>query len=151
EFGEQALGVLREVLSASDGIARPSTSTQFTPERRAFGSDAVVAGDPELTGAAVAAALPVPLVDPADAAAGVLATVDTGDPATTVAALRAVLADSASGLATVEVRLRLVRALVEAGDPAAAAVELVATPLPADDWRAEWYAGLVALAGGRVT
>ena len=40
EMREQLLGVLREVLSAADGVPRPAVSRQFTPERRAFGTDA---------------------------------------------------------------------------------------------------------------
>ncbi|MDP9794590.1 serine/threonine-protein kinase PknG [Catenuloplanes nepalensis] len=40
EFSEQLLGVLREVLSVTDGTPRPSTSLRFTPERRPFGTAA---------------------------------------------------------------------------------------------------------------
>jgi serine/threonine-protein kinase PknG len=148
DFAEQALGVLREVLSAADGVPRPATSTHFTSERRAFGGDATAAGGAVLTGSALAVALPLPLVDPVDPAAGVLATIGAGDAAGTVAALRALLADPA--MATVEVRLRLVRALVEAGEPAAAGVELALAPTDPGDWRTDWYAGLVALAGDRL-
>ncbi|GAB3806851.1 protein kinase domain-containing protein [Micromonospora zhanjiangensis] len=44
EMTDQLLGVLREVLSAADGVARPAVSRQFTPERRAFGTDAGAVG-----------------------------------------------------------------------------------------------------------
>jgi serine/threonine-protein kinase PknG len=150
EMGEQLYGVLREVLSAGDGLARPAPSTLFTPERRAFGTGA---GDLDGTAAgampvavAVIAALPLPTVDPADPAAGYLATVGTTDPAGLAAALAAAPARSP------EVRLRLVRGHVEAGDPAAARKELdaLADDLPGD-WRIDWYRGLAALAAADVS
>jgi serine/threonine-protein kinase PknG len=146
EFAEQALGVLREVLSAGDGNTRPAPSTQFTPERRAFGTSfqagAGTDGTDTLDGPTVAAALPLPLVDPTDPAAGFLATIGGNDPAETITALKA------APVQTLEVRLRLIRAQLEAGDPDAATAELAALPREAGDWRPDWYAGLVALAAG---
>lgn len=142
EMAEQALGVLREVLSATDGRPRPSASARFTPERRAFGTGAL---DEPLDGRAVAACLPLPLVDPTDPAAPFLATLGGADPAATVAALRS------APVSTVEVSLRLVRALVEAGELGAAWDELTragTAGLAPGDWRRRWNAGLIALAGG---
>ena len=129
EFAEQATGVLREVLAAADGTPRPAVSTQFTGERRTFGADGVPGGP------AVAAALPLPLVDPADRAAGFLATLSgTG----TVAELEA------APVRSVEVTLRLVRALVEAGELERAAKTLAGVDA---GWRNDWYRGLIALTG----
>ena len=133
EMAEQLLGVLREVLAAADGVPRGGSSTLFTQERGVFGSaDAPLAGDE------VAVALPVPLVDLTDPAAGFLATLTNA----TVAALRAAPVDS------IEVRLQLVRALIDAGDSKAAAAEMGRLPADRTDWRLHWYAGLVALTAG---
>ncbi|CCH31495.1 tetratricopeptide repeat protein [Actinosynnema sp. NPDC047251] len=150
EMAEQLTGVLREVLAQSDEVPRPGLSRQFTPERRAFG----VAGAPDAR--SVAAGLPVPQVDAADPAAGFLATATTGDPDQLVTALRA------APVQTVEVRLQVVRALIEGGrvDDASAELDQLATPslfdpddpqLPApDDWRPGWYRGLAALVRDRL-
>ena len=148
EMAEQLTGVLREVLAQQDGEPRPGVSRQFTPERRAFGTEG------GLDVRAAASGLPVPQVDTSDPAAGFLATAaTTGDPDQVVAALRA------APVRTVEVRLQVVRALIEAGRAAEAEVELDAlaapfdpddpeTPLP-DDWRPGWYQGVAALVSGR--
>ncbi|PSL57568.1 serine/threonine-protein kinase PknG [Saccharothrix carnea] len=148
EMAEQLTGVLREVLAQQDGLPRPGVSRQFTPERRAFGTEG------GLDVRAAATGLPVPQVDTSDAAAGFLATAaTTGDPDQVVAALRV------APVQTVEVRLQVVRALIEAGRVEEAVGELDAlaspfdpddprTPLP-DDWRPGWYRGVAALVGGR--
>jgi serine/threonine-protein kinase PknG len=134
EMAEQLIGVLREILSAGDGKPRPGGPVRFTPERQVFGS---AAG--ELSGPQVAAALPVPLVDTGDPAAGFLAAMS----AATVDALRA------APQQTLEVRLQLVRALVDAGDTETATAELWSLPDDGTDWRLNWYAGMIALAAGR--
>ncbi|MGI5499441.1 tetratricopeptide repeat protein [Lentzea sp. CA-135723] len=143
DMAEQLTGVLREVLALEDGVARPGLSRQFTPERRRFG----VEGSLDL--AEVALALPAPSVSTSDAAASWLATATTSDPA----GLR-----KAPEL-TVEVRLRIVRVLIESGDTEAALRELEALTAPsmfdepeldpAEDWRPDWYRGLAALVDGR--
>src|SRR5690349_20489455 len=140
DMGDQLVGVLREVLSVEDGMPRPAASTQFTPEHRAFGTAAT--GE-ALVGPAVAIALPLPLVDPADPGAGFLATLNTADLAATVAALRA------APQRTVEVVLQLVRALVEVGDLAGAVAELQVLPDDGSDWRRDWSSGLIWLAAGQ--
>jgi serine/threonine-protein kinase PknG len=140
DMSDQLVGVLREVLSAEDGMPRPTASTQFTPEHRAFGT--ATTGEP-LSGAAVAIALPLPLVDPADPAAGFLATLNTADLPATVAALRS------APQRTVEVVLQLVRALVELGDLAGASAELQVLPDDGSDWRRDWSSGLIWLAAGQ--
>jgi serine/threonine-protein kinase PknG len=176
EMAEQALGVLREILAVADGVPRPGISAQFTPERRTFGTaisgpaaSPAAAGpvrpapavpapgtptpaapvpvaftaDAALTGPAVAAALPLPLVDPTDPAAGFLASLGGADQHATIATLRA------APERTIEVTLRLVRALVEVGDSAGALAELGAVPSSGGEWRQHWYAGLTALAANR--
>ncbi|MFC6089744.1 serine/threonine-protein kinase [Saccharothrix lopnurensis] len=158
EMAEQLTGVLREVLAQQDDVPRPGLSRQFTPERRAFGTEVTGTGR-EPAARAVASGLPVPQVDTSDPAAGFLATAAGGDPDQTVTALRA------APVRTVEVRLQVVRALVEAGrvvEAAAELDELTAVPWPSsrfdpddpeepapDDWRPGWYRGVVALVDGR--
>jgi serine/threonine-protein kinase PknG len=141
DLAEQATGVLREVLCMADGAPRPSPSGNFTPERLAFGATALEPGATGLDGPAVAAALPLPLVDPTDPSAGVLATLG-GDAATVIAALQSAPEQSA------ELKLRLVRAQAEAGDPAAAAKTLKAVAAAVGDWRVDWYTGVIALVAG---
>jgi serine/threonine-protein kinase PknG len=148
EMAEQLTGVLREVLAHQDDVPRPGLSRQFTPERRGFGTE----GGLDVRAAAVG--LPVPQVDTSDAAAGFLATAaTTGDPDQVVAALRA------APVQTVEVRLQVVRALLEADRVDEAVAELADLVSPADpddpetpasdDWRPGWYGGVAALLGGR--
>ncbi|GLZ28266.1 putative serine/threonine-protein kinase [Lentzea sp. NBRC 105346] len=140
EMAEQLTGVLREVLAIEDGEQRPGPSARFTPERRRFGVD-----NKPIDLASVAAALPAPRVDTSDAAASWLATATTSDPA----GLRK------APEYTVEVRLRIVRSLIESGDVAAALSELDTITAPSmfdsseidpEDWRPDWYRGLAALA-----
>jgi serine/threonine-protein kinase PknG len=162
DLADQATGVLREVLSMADGAPRPSASTQFTPERLAFGASSIgpssIAATPTgarqapatatapaamaLDGPAVAAALPLPLVDPTDPSAGFLATLG-GDAPSVISALRSAPEQS------VEVKLRLIRAQAEAGEPAAAAKTLKAAAKAIGDWRVDWYTGVIALAAGK--
>jgi serine/threonine-protein kinase PknG len=140
DLAEQLMGVLREVLSAADGIPRPAPSGQFTPGRRTFGAHTT-----GLTGPDVAAALPVPLVDPADPGAALLATLTASDTEQTIRALAAI--DDR----TIEVRLALTRAYLEAAQLAEAADELRAAAADAGaDWRIDWYRGLVALASSDI-
>ena len=134
EMAEQLLGVLREVLSVADGTPRASASTVFTPERGVFGS-----ADANLAGDQVAVALPVPFVDATDPAAGFLATLTNA----TVDTLRT------APVASIEARLQLIRAFVDAGDSQAALAELRQLPADDTDWRMHWYAGLVALTAER--
>ncbi|MEU0557712.1 tetratricopeptide repeat protein [Dactylosporangium sp. NPDC006015] len=150
EMAEQLTGVLRQVLSAADGQPRPAVSSQFTGERKAFGTAAGVvtavstSGD-GLDGAEVVAALPVPTVDPADPGAALLATMQTADPEMLQAALASAGADG------VEVALAVVRARIAAGDLAGAAADLdtITDAITDADWRVDWYRGMAALAGGR--
>jgi len=144
EMADQLLGVLREVLSAADGVPRPSMSALFTAERRAFGTaaGAVPATDARLDPREVVTALPLPLVDPADPAAPFLATVDAAAPAEAVQAMRQAPAR------TVEVTYRVIRALIETGDVAAARTELRRLNTPDADWRYGWHRGLLGLVAG---
>ncbi|MYY00867.1 MULTISPECIES: tetratricopeptide repeat protein [unclassified Streptomyces] len=88
-------------------------------------------------------ALPVPRVDANDPNAGFLAGVMASAPAELIAALQAVPA------ASLETRLRELRAYLEMGDLDAAGKTL--TELESrhpDDWRVVWYRGLTSLVTG---
>lgn len=140
EMAEQVTGVLREVVAAEDGQPRPALSTVFSGERAAFGADPrqwPATPDP----LAIAAALPVPMVDPSDPAAAFLATTSIGDPGQLVVALEA------APVSSPEVTLALIRARIESGDFDTAAGELTVFEESQDaDWRITWYRGLTALA-----
>jgi serine/threonine-protein kinase PknG len=140
EMKDQLTGVLREVLATDDLQQRPGPSTEFTPERRSF-AIGLTAG-PDLP--ALVHTLPVPRVDGGDPAAAFLATVTSTDPMALVDELR--MAPQAS----VEVRLRIARAYLEAGEITSARrrlLELATDALDMDRlWLIDWYRGMVALA-----
>ena len=160
EMAEQLTGVLREVLATGDGNPRPAFSNVFSPEPRAAGTDLT----PEHRGMAitvrmppaadVTAALPAPLVDGGDPAAGYLATLAGHEPGQQADTLMGAVGGNAGVPAEVaqsaETRLALARALVMAGTPDSAGAYLA--ELAADDpsdWRIAWYNGLRELAAGR--
>ena len=147
ELSEQLSGVLREVLATEDGRPRPALSTVFGLPRGAFAVSLLPGpSDPGRPDPArVAAMLPIPLVDPADPTAGLLATavsVDRDEVARIVAS---------TPQPSLELRLRLIRAHLDAGDPdaAAAGIDKLATDNP-DDWRLEWFRGVTALVAGHL-
>ncbi|WP_019634868.1 serine/threonine-protein kinase [Actinomadura atramentaria] len=145
EMAEQLTGVLREVLSAEDGQPRPAASGLFGPERAVPGTEGDAATAlPPVPPAEAAAALPVPLVDGADPAAGTLAGLTAMEPAQLAAAVAAIPRQ------TPEVRLTLARVRIELGDGAGAwsVLDGVAADLPGD-WRIEWYRAVALLADGR--
>ncbi|WP_443742894.1 tetratricopeptide repeat protein [Streptomyces poriferorum] len=88
-------------------------------------------------------ALPVPRVDASDPNAGFLAGVMASAPAELIAALQAVPA------ASLETRLRELRAALEMNDLAGATETLTALEAKhPDDWRVVWYRGLTSLVSG---
>ncbi|HEY9439658.1 MAG TPA: tetratricopeptide repeat protein, partial [Streptomyces sp.] len=92
---------------------------------------------------ATSLALPAPLVDPNDPNAGFLAGVMASAPAELISALQSVPA------ASLEIRLRELRARLEMGelDSAARALEVLELQHP-DDWRVVWYRGITSLVTG---
>lgn len=147
EMSEQLSGVLREVLAAQDGRGRPALSTVFGPPCGTFAAGLLPGasgpGRPDPT--QVATMLPVPLADPADPAAGLLTTTaNTGRDE-----LARIMA--ATPQPSLELRVRMIRAHLEAGDPDAAsgAIDKLAADDP-DDWRLEWFRGLTALITGHL-
>src|SRR6266487_2485267 len=160
EMAEQLTAVLREVLAVADGRPRPAFSALFSPELQAAGVAGALTGG--TNGAAaraappatdIAAALPVPQVDPADPAAGFLATLSTLDAEQRTAVLStAVAGDQGTPQAvaqSAETRQALARSRIVTDDLAGAGTVLadLAAEDPAD-WRIAWYHGLRELAGG---
>ncbi|MEV0995805.1 tetratricopeptide repeat protein [Nonomuraea sp. NPDC050202] len=145
EMEEQLVGVLREVSALEDGVPYPALSALFGPERRAVGT-ALAESDEEVFGpldpAAVARALPVPLVDPADPAAGSLAGLIGRDGKELIDQLAAMPP-------TPETRLMRVRLLAESGAAeTTTALDELDRELPGD-WRVTWYRGVLALSTGQ--
>ena len=143
EMKDQLTGVLREVLAAEDGAPRPGPSTEFTPERRSFGTNTQLDALPHAP--SLVTVLPVPRVDGSDPAAAFLATVTATEPAALIDELRHAPA------ASVEVRLRIARAHLENGDVATARRQLdeLAKDTALDlerPWLFDWYRGMAALA-----
>jgi serine/threonine-protein kinase PknG len=132
EMADQLFGVLREVVAAEDGTTVPAQSTLFTGDQRA---------DPAGPDWRRLPSLRVAADDPA---AGYLATLMASDPAGLVEQLRN------APVRTVEVDLRLVRALTEAGE--ARAAREVCDAIGQDDpweWRAAWSRGVAHLSDDR--
>ena len=152
----QLTGVLREVLAAADGVARPAFSGIFTPELRAIGSSGMSNGHGAPAppgGAEIAAGLPVPLVDSTDPAASFLATLGTLEPQQLADALESAIsaADGITGGVAegVEAYLALARACIAVGDVEGAGRALhQLTGRGRADWRVTWYQGLTEVRTG---
>ncbi|RDI61377.1 serine/threonine-protein kinase [Nocardia pseudobrasiliensis] len=143
EAADQLTGVLREVLAVEDDTPRPGLSVNFGPPRAVFGASGDSLGDMR----AIVAAQPVPLVDPGDSGAGLLATTDGNTVAELEPAFEAGLRSVVTGTAeSVEIPLRLVRAALEAGDAPEAQRRIdELTETLGEDWRLSWYRGQARL------
>ncbi|MBL1074279.1 protein kinase [Nocardia sp. 2] len=145
EMADQLTGVLREVLSLQEGRPHPGLSSRFGPPRKTFGVGDAVPDDP----GALIAALPVPLVDPYDSAATLLASTSAVTPADLERELTAGLQSVVTARTeSVELPLRLIRAALEFGDAADALRRLEEAELNdllTDDWRLTWYRGQARL------
>jgi serine/threonine-protein kinase PknG len=143
ELADQLTGVLHEIVAVDSGTPQPRMSRYFSPQRGIYGAGIDVPVAPE----DVIAALPVPVVDPTDPGAAILATT-SGTPA---AQLEHALNLARTGAqqanrSSIEVPLRLVRASLEIGAPDAARkrLEELEAVIPGD-WRLRWYSGQCAL------
>jgi serine/threonine-protein kinase PknG len=132
EMADQLLGVLREIVARRGGAPDPRPSTLFSGDFRARPNR------PDYT------RLPVLRVNGDDPAAGYLATLAAAAPADLVRLLRNAPDQ------TVEVRLRLARELIDAGefDAATATLDEIADD-DAWEWRVAWLRGIRELARGR--
>ncbi|KAA0097856.1 serine/threonine protein kinase [Mycolicibacterium sp. P1-18] len=147
EMADQLTGVLHEIASTDTGVARPRQSSYFSPQREVYGAGRDAAVKP----ARIIAALPVPIVDPTDAGAALLATTSGTPPARLENALTLARGGTNQGASTsVEVPLRLVRASLELGATDKASARLAELePMIGGDWRLSWYAGQCALLDGQ--
>ncbi|MCU1464246.1 MAG: serine/threonine protein kinase [Actinomycetia bacterium] len=132
ELRDLLLGVLRETVATAAG--KPATSSNASPL-----FESPVATDAQL----LWEDLPLLRVDPADPAAAWLAGVSVSDSAARLEALKKAPDH------TIEVRLAITRAFIEAGnhDEATRIVDATLAENPWE-WRAVWMSGLLALSAG---
>ncbi|MEV0947926.1 tetratricopeptide repeat protein [Rhodococcus sp. NPDC049939] len=163
EMAGQLTGVLRETLALQTGEEHPGISRMFSRVRTGYGTtEAVeqtdvyldgVARDSNLDRKSVAHALPVPLIDPTDPNAQLLATTVHSEPQLTLDSIQSAREGGGGGdmneAFSRELTLAEIKANLDLYD-AAAAIELLGT-LKEDigsNWRVDWYAGLTYLADG---
>jgi serine/threonine-protein kinase PknG len=146
ELADQLTGVLHEIVAVESDTPQPRMSKHFSPQHGIYGAGEGKPVDAD----AVIAALPVPFVDPTDPGAAVLATTSGTPPAQLEHALDLARTGALqANRSSVEVPLRLVRASLEIGAPAAARNRLaqLESVIPGD-WRLAWYSGQCALLQG---
>ncbi|GAA2056495.1 serine/threonine protein kinase PknG [Williamsia deligens] len=168
EMTGQMVTVLREIVARHTGVPRPALSTVFTPQRTTFGTDLMlgpvdgffdpVNSETFLDPDDIAAALPVPLVDQSDPAAGLLTSAALSEPNQTLDTIRSAKQDGLSSLIgtdpsddhpSLEVDLAEARAYIELRDVDTALGLLDITARHHQhSWRIEWYLGLCALING---
>ncbi|QBJ95856.1 serine/threonine protein kinase [Rhodococcus sp. ABRD24] len=164
EIAGQLTGVLREILAQQTGREHPGMSPVFSPQRATFGAEEFVEQtdvfadgierDATLSAHAVAQALPVPLVDPDDPSAHLVAAAAHSEPQLTLDALRRTrdqeLTRPGVTAPSLELMLAEIRAHLDlgSGERADELLETLARDRP-DEWRIDWYRGLADLLGGR--
>ncbi|MEH3154104.1 MAG: protein kinase [Gordonia paraffinivorans] len=168
EMTGQMVTVLREIVARHTGVPRPALSAVFTPQRTTFGTDLMlgpvdgffdpVNSETFLDPDDIAAALPVPLVDQSDPAAGLLTSAALSEPNQTLDTIRSAKQDGLSSLIgtdpsddhpSLEVDLAEARAYIELRDVDTALGLLDITARHHQhSWRIEWYLGLCALING---
>ncbi|MFB8009128.1 tetratricopeptide repeat protein [Nocardia sp. NPDC056000] len=161
----QLTGVLREILAVETGNEHPQLSTLFSPPRTSFGTAELVAQTDGLIDGVergtllrprdVVAALPVPLVDPTDPSAALLAGAAHPEARHALDELRharqraAAEPGGAPETFELEVTLAEARAHLDLEEPAAARMLLRRLTdngePPSQDWRADWYLGMIEL------
>jgi serine/threonine-protein kinase PknG len=143
ELADQLTGVLHEIAAAGGVSVPPRKSNHFSPQRGVYGAGLRSPVDP----GDVIAALSVPVVNPADPGAAILATTSGTPPAQLESALALARTGAHHGAgSSIEVSLRLVRAALEMGAPAEARERLAElAPRLSGDWRVPWYRGQCSL------
>jgi len=127
DMADQLIGVLREVVAIDGARPAPAPSTLFSGE---------LGVEPELC---TWQNLPLPVVDPFDPAAPLLATAVLAGPDQARTILEAAPRSS-------ELAFHLARLAIDEGDLAAAAAALDAPEARGGGWRAAWWRGVLALA-----
>ncbi|WP_324194382.1 serine/threonine-protein kinase PknG [Nocardia blacklockiae] len=155
----QLAGVLREILAAETGTEHPQLSTMFSPPRTSFGTAELVAQtdsytdgverSTKLSAREVAAALPVPLIDPADPAAALLAGTVHPEPRHALDAVRTAreraAAEPGGAPANFDSEATFTEARIQLDLERPAAARRLLQRMDANDWRADWYLGLAGL------
>ncbi|MFD3748287.1 tetratricopeptide repeat protein [Nocardia sp. NPDC058633] len=152
----QLAGVLREILAFDTGTEHPQLSTVFSPQRTSFGTEELISQtdayldgvgrSPLLDSREVVAALPIPLIDPADPSAPLLAATANPEPERVLEALhdsreRAEAdPDNAPETLANELLFAEARARLELGESAAVLHMLTRVP-DESDWRTDWFTG----------
>ncbi|WP_417398506.1 serine/threonine-protein kinase [Gordonia phosphorivorans] len=173
EMTTQVMAVLRETVALHTGVPRPAMSKVFTPQRSTFGTNLILRPidgffDPtqaeEPDPADIARALPVPLVDPEDPAAGLLSSAALSYPRQALDSIKVARIEGFPGMPagstegspedpplhpSPEVDLAEARAHLELGnlDTARRLLDEVARN-HGDSWRLHWYLGISALKDG---
>jgi serine/threonine-protein kinase PknG len=146
ELADQLTGVLHEIVAIDSGTPQPRMSNHFSLQHGIYGAGL----DGPVDVAELIAALPVPVVDPNDPGAAVLATTSGTPPAQLEDALELARGGAKqANKSSIEIPLRLVRASLETGAPADARQRLarLESAIPGD-WRLRWYGGQCALLEG---
>ncbi|MFD0365359.1 serine/threonine-protein kinase PknG [Nocardia sp. GCM10030253] len=156
----QLAGVLREILAGETGTEHPQLSTVFSPQRASFGTDELISQtdayadgigrSSQLRARDVAAALPVPLIDPMDPSAPLLAAAVHPDPQQALEALREAReraeSDPDNAPETMDLELTIAEARVRLDLGESATVLGMLSRIPADhDWRIDWHIGQAQL------
>ena len=167
EMTTQVFAVLRETVALHTGVPRPAMSKVFTPQRSTFGTNLILAPidgffDPsqaaEADPADIARALPVPLVDPEDPAAGLLSSAALSYPRQVLDSIKVARLEDFPGMTpgndeaydprhpSLEIDLAEARAHLELGnlDVALRLLQEVSEN-HGDSWRVQWYQGICAL------
>ncbi|SIR94214.1 serine/threonine-protein kinase [Williamsia sterculiae] len=165
EMITQLMNVLRETVASRTGIPRPALSSVFTPQRTTFGTELMLAPVDDffdarrpastLEPSAIVAALPVPLIDRADPAAGLLQSAVLSEPQQTLDSIQSAKQNGLSSLIgsdpaddhpSLEVDLAEARAHIELGDVDTALGLLDETARHyGKSWRLQWFLGICAL------
>ena len=157
-MANQLAGVLREILSGETGDEHPQLSTAFGPPRTSFGTEELIAQtdayadgsarSTNLSAREVAAALPVPLIDPTDPSAALLAGAMHTEPRHALDAVRTArdraAADPAAAPATFATECALAEARIQLDLNRTADARALLAQL-AEDWRVAWYLGVADL------
>ncbi|MFC9550569.1 tetratricopeptide repeat protein [Rhodococcus sp. NPDC056960] len=166
EMAGQLTAVLREVLAQQTGEEHPGLSTVFSKQRTTFGTDDAVEQtdvyvdgverDRNLDPLSVAQALAVPLIDPADPNAPLLAAAVHSEPQQTLDSIRharesgieRVVGDADVSFSR-ELTLAEIKAHLDLGDADTARGLLAGVQEEmGGNWRVDWYAGLTTLIDG---
>ncbi|MFD4183809.1 tetratricopeptide repeat protein, partial [Rhodococcus sp. NPDC058514] len=164
EMASQLTGVLREILAQQTDEERPGLSELFSPQRTTFGTDEAVLQtdvyadgrlhEPILSPRDITAALAVPLINPSDPSAVLLAAAVHAEPDQTLDSIRHARAnglertvDGGAGF-TAEIALAEAKAHLDLGDPIEAARVLGSlSAAKGSNWRVDWYSGMASLLG----